>query len=137
MRELKFRVWDGTEMHYPPRKGDITSFVLTQNGEVWNSDNCPLTPEEEKSIVVMQYTGLKDKNGKEIYEGDILQYIWKSANGAEWKETQQVFIGEHTSEEMGNIIVGVHTGSLSLDKDGAEKYEVIGNVHENPELLKK
>ena len=64
---------------------------------------------------IMQYTGLKDKNGKEIYEGDILE----------------VYGGECINYLVESLY------SIFYDRINTElEYEIIGNIHENPELLK-
>jgi len=103
---MKFRAWDGKEMRL--------AFDLTQNPKYWWEGN--------RDYPLTQYTGLKDKNGQEIYEGDVLDYKWKSSNSdlliVEWSEADACFL-------MG----GVRT-------DYAIAYgEVIGNIYQNPELL--
>jgi hypothetical protein len=72
---------------------------------------------------IMQYTGLKDKNGKEIYEGDILYY--ESCDDK--KEVMWGPILDHDTK-MG---YGDGWGLVSTDEDA----EIIGNIYENPELL--
>ena len=69
----------------------------------------------------MQFTGLKDKNGKEIYEGDVVRY---SANKEE-HISEVVYIESFFGVEK-------HTGILS----SFYPIEIIGNIYENPELLK-
>ncbi len=75
---------------------------------------------------VGQYTGLKDKNGKEIYDGDILwcDLGWKYA--VEWDEEEGRFIG-YTLENERKIVY--------VNRD--PKSEVIGNIYDNPELLQE
>jgi len=70
MREIKFRVWHKDEMLKlisEPEYGNHYIQFGDQKYHIWNSDGDII-----KSAVLMQYTGLKDKNGNEIYEGDIL-----------------------------------------------------------------
>jgi uncharacterized phage protein (TIGR01671 family) len=72
-----------------------------------------------------QFTGLTDKNRKEIYEGDILKRPdWESISVVEWYQPMCAF--------MRNL----HDGLVRPALADAEFFEVIGNIHENPELLK-
>lgn len=113
-REIKFRAWDEDEakMFYDLERSPSFDWWLDQFG-------------------VMQYTGLKDKNGKEIYEGDIVRI-----------------------NNFGETIINQANGVVVWDKDGLDynvvdsnndfliafglnksQYEIIGNIFENPELL--
>ena len=83
---------------------------------------------------IMQFTGLKDKNGKEIYEGDILQNDQEeSIVSVRWDET-----GANWQFTEHNIFMddGVGRGNWNLNMGFAKQCEVIGNIYENPELLK-
>ncbi len=75
-----------------------------------------------EDLVIMQYTGLKDKNGKEIYEGDILQQGNKLLGAVVWM-----------SEEDGFDMTGWVT---SQSNHNCTPSEIIGNIYENPEKLK-
>jgi len=77
---------------------------------------------EEEYWIVLQYTGLKDMNGKEIYEGDIVKYTSYSSTTGE-KEIN-VFSVTWNDDVTGFMFCF-----------GGEKREVIGNIYENPELL--
>lgn len=116
-REIKFRAWDGEKM--------TERICIAGNGfaTTWDDD-------DEKTHLVLtkvdwpliQYTGLKDKNGKEIYEGDIIKSpFFDDINVAvEWDEwfAQFTFGGAEFNVEI-----------------KPENIEVIGNIYENPELL--
>ncbi len=140
MRKIKFRAWHGS--------GSM-QFLGVIN---WN-DNVvePLGGGEEVSIdeiVLMQFTGLHDKNGKEIYEGDIVvknSYIWFDKNKpnyrgtVEWIYSQWQVVAHCINKNKRGISDGINEG---LNDDGFEDneksdWEVIGNIYENPELLPK
>lgn len=124
MREIKFRAWDNTckVMKYC----DFEKLVYTDHSNDFRV-MCNEGYLNNRPYPLMQFTGLKDKNGKEIYEGDILSN----------KDTD------------GNMVVNwcPISAGFCLDKKGwmfshyfkeavdANQCEVIGNIYENPELL--
>jgi uncharacterized phage protein (TIGR01671 family) len=116
VREIKFRAWDGTKM-YNPILADGKTFRSGRDYEDYN--DAPFDS-------VMQYTGLKDKNGVEIYEGD----IFKTRNGVvavvEWDENNGRFLGFTIERERKIVYVGQEPA-----------VEVIGNIHQNADLLIK
>jgi uncharacterized phage protein (TIGR01671 family) len=127
MREIKFRAWDKgrRKYHY-----GLSNIMLDLGGHLyWQfgySEPSMINQKEDQNYVLEQFTGLKDRNGKEIYEGDVL------TNGNPVKEYEDLFeIVFVDGAFVGKCIRGV-TG-LSFWHD---TLTVIGNIYENPELLK-
>jgi len=123
MREIKFRAWDKNKqkmfyfnMH--PKETYVDNLVIFGDGS-WVFQNSELGEDELYTDytmgILMQYTGLKDKQGKEIYEGDIVNNL----NPVEGEEVPY--------KVEWNVCFG--GWGLFYNAD----YEVIGNIYENPE----
>ena len=108
-REIKFKVFDNVD--YMSGSFDLIDFY---EGRIQFTNEC----------IVMQFTGLKDINDKEIYEGDILEICNGSINCFPWMQK--------------NSVVVFKNGSFNVpiwDFDSTHWIKVIGNIYENPELL--
>ena len=117
MRELKFRAWDKEEKKY------------------WY--NVYSIANEENLYILEQYTGLKDKNGKEIYEGDIIGFSNKEHPNIEYPNLEVYYETDHCRFSVNQNVQGVDKKGRSLGGYRIEDFiEVIGNIHQNPELLK-
>lgn len=130
-RELKFRVFNGFEMNHDVVVGRFGNFFVNpSNNGISENDSACLSEANTKyadDIPVMQYTGLKDKNGKEIWEGDILKLIDINVS---------VFFNSATAS-FDFQYEGGDCESLYSNIEAGIEMEVIGNIYENPELLKQ
>ena len=121
MRELKFRAWNGEYMEHG-------GFAVHATGEVFNDSGFSRVTSESP---VMQYTGLKDKNGKEIYEGDFLLV------NNNYKEVVDMTLQRNEKRGHGETYFVVGLNIVCGYAEDNKEYEVIGNIYENPELLEK
>ena len=112
MREIKFRAWN--KHHSEPHQRMMRMVTITNLGLVIMPDG------DEWPLPLMQFTGLKDKNGKEIYEGDIVKRTL--TDGSKRGEVKWGVTGWRAAAE---------------DMHSTYRYEVMGNIYENSELINK
>jgi uncharacterized phage protein (TIGR01671 family) len=119
MKEIKFRAWD------------------KENKEIYNDFHQTYmftdSINDDNDYILMQYTGLKDKNGKEIYEGDIVRYKNDFAMLGEPKKTD--YTVEFKQGQFYPFITREQTDSIGYWRMMGEDVEVIGNIYEDKELL--
>lgn len=116
-REIKFRAWDTIESEGFKRPIMYDwDYLKTWEAKSWF----------QKGVYLMQFTGLLDKNGKEIYEGDILENK-KSSKGNFFVKFN---VGGYDAVYKGNFTLCLHP--VLHEYEGAE---IIGNIYSNPDLL--
>lgn len=141
MRGIEFRAWDSERKTY-----DHEELLLAPNGDIWASRWQELC-EPESKYIIEPYTGLKDKNGKKIYRGDVVEAMIKGAwstgrnsvgfGKVKWK--LEVIYNDIRFMDVFGVIGSKNCPDriyYLFDKELSE-LEVIGNIHENPELLDK
>ena len=127
-RERKHRVWNGLEMVYDVMVGKFGVFYVNPGKDgkgLDERDSASLTPFNtifSEGTPVMDFTGLHDKNGKEIYEGDVVQFEYQNGGGL-------------TPDARAEVTFSL--GAFNVWGDRLSDYfvEVVGNIYENPELL--
>lgn len=122
----KYRAWDSVE------KKVVEHFFITDNGLICNmekptSDSKLLIPIEKSELILMQSTGLVDKNGKEVFVGDII----KCTRGC----LHEVYIEKEYGGTYCGGMPAVYLKDLGEGYAWTEHEEIIGNIYENPELL--
>lgn len=115
MREIKFRAW---------HKTTNKMLQVGDDSGTTNPLDCCAYFVGRQPVILMQYTGLKDKNGKEIYEGDIIK------NEKDNYPHKIIYtIGSFVGKQLRGKFKGYVDGLFFY------RFEVIGNIYENPELL--
>lgn len=154
MRSLQFRIWDGKNMFYP---GDnsriileyckISGWNLVPNFKPNDGKYIAGQSSSNNNFEMMQFTGIKDKNGKEVYDGDIVKYIRENWHCPSHPLHQKDLVDtceiywcdkEHSFRQRGNFEKGGGwSGGIQFDDHRAKNctIEVIGNIYENPDLL--
>jgi uncharacterized phage protein (TIGR01671 family) len=147
MKEIKFRIWDKKEHKmircaYDYKK---VNYFLNLYGEIEVFERPSNRAREtgviayvkwfypgniKDRLVLMQYTGLKDKDGQEIYEGDIIEH-WRYND----EKMKEIVVVENLVDFL--KFVGFREIEYGEDWSNGEEYiKVLGNIYENPELLK-
>ena len=116
-KEIKFRIWDKRNLQWA-----TDFYIIPETGKLW-CENAAFIPDD---FVIMQYTGLKDANEKEIYEGDLLgkKEFPFMALKVYWNEKHSCFSVRYPFND---------TSPLWLQDDKI----IIGNIYENQELICK
>lgn len=132
MKKIKFRVWDKRDkrMYYSPdfdikfgRKGTKVALGHTKR----HGGEGAISPKTD-DIKIMQFTGLKDKNNKEIYEGDIVEF-------GKTTDDNRILGEIYWKDELAGFGFKLNRAVLmGMDDLKPENVEVVGNIYENPEL---
>ena len=128
MRPLKFRAWDGRHLY------EVKHIDLLADGDAYASAG-GMTD----STLVEQFTGLHDKNGMEIYEGDIVRRAQPLPQQTGLKHVDYIPQGPVVYDAPNYYFDDTEMGYQQLAlgvTESSPSFEVIGNIHENPELVK-
>ena len=145
-REIKFRTWNGEEMVYLLPTGlqyfdfegnYVLSFAVDGYKGFWGHEQYQQASNKAAKYPIMQYIDIKDKNGKEIYEGDVLEYLESEAPDyrEEWDYEKQGHVPQRAIMRFDETYFGYRLNVQSRFKITLEMVKVIGNIFENPELV--
>lgn len=146
----KFKIWDKTEKKFLPldsKTENTDSWISIDNTGVYlverdNARDVAFFTDITEDVIILQCTGLKDKNGKLIYEG----YVVKTTFDDNSKTIFYVIWNNENALFNGKIIKKGETNAFCINEDYLyyllangidEKTEIIGNIYENPELLRE
>lgn len=121
MREIKFRAWDRFKQRWSNYKiNDGTVYFMDKNTGVWYGGY----NKRYKDFNLMQYTGLRDKNDTEIYDGDIVIH-YSRIHKIIFNVEEARFVLRDDEFEL----------EIPFTNNNSKRMEIVGNIYENPELL--
>jgi uncharacterized phage protein (TIGR01671 family) len=134
-RIIKFRAWDKIDKKILLLEWKGWPLFIDFDGVVCISDCETLAGRSGYELDIMQFTGLLDKNGKEIFEGDIVRFSGFNVN----KINNEIFTAEvlFDDNQARYILAYLDVPYFPDFVLGLSECEVIGNIYENPELLKE
>ncbi|WP_418953595.1 YopX family protein [Streptococcus sp.] len=121
MRVLKFRAWDEDSQKM---NGNVEIYI--------NKDKTIEVRSKDDKTIVMQFTGLKDENGKEVFEGDIIK---DSEDFIAQVVYDKEYAGFGLNYQPFDLTEGLSVTFEELKNEYQNTFEIIGNIYENPELL--
>lgn len=129
-RLLKFRVWDNLKKHWVSNT-DVWRIRTKNFGVGELTPPAIYFPQYPEGLTIQQYIGLIDKNGDEIYEGDIVKFVYEA-----YEHDYEECIGEVFFED--GIFYFSREHQFATNDHNFKKYtlEILGNIIENPEKLK-
>ncbi|WP_312498249.1 YopX family protein [Bacillus luti] len=128
MNTVEFRAWEKEEKKMYHDVGIVGTLIILeheQRGYDFCEADLTLYDQLDNKYDLMQYTGIKDKNGKKIFKGDIVKDHGDCLYIVEWDEKDAMFYYKDS--------YGYEDDDLRMS---AVSFEVVGNIYENPELLK-
>jgi uncharacterized phage protein (TIGR01671 family) len=134
-RQIKFRAWDGRRMSTVWKATFVGSnptvfFTATQYNEPG------ALPMDDDRLSLMQFTGLQDKAGRDIYEGDVVKDRFGRIMQVQWWNFRLCWVAiSETNFHHADLYDWVDFDYEKEEKSSTARVEVIGNVYENPELL--
>lgn len=144
MREIKFRAWsiERKLMIYPDSNGWYEGAFRHENGHLQIIQLSTVVKDER--LIALQYTGLKDKNDKKIFEGDIVSLELEAKNECSYTRKSKITFNDDFAcfyledlEPSRDLWDETPTadGPIAYFVEEEHEFEVIGNIYENPELL--
>ena len=128
MRKIKFNVWDTKRKYMYHLLEDGWSFGTCEADRAVSWED--VFAEKDTGLIPLQYTGLTDRNGLKIYDGDILSFILTEFNGSAYVDKEVVDVVEY-----GEAVFEVDGVPLYFAYHDDAELEIIGNIYENKELL--
>lgn len=127
-RPIKFRTWDSHQKRFRDLAIAWNQYTNQNYGIDGEEGHYPVN----KGYTIQQFTGIKDKNGREIYEGDIIIFHKLHAPCREYPNGFSAFITKEIKWNEEGYWEGIVNFNMGYDSNNRE---VIGNIFENPELL--